>query len=89
MKVERDAAGDFLLDPALLAEKFALDAEDLRRRLRLGLVTSKVEAGMGDDEGRQRLTVRCGNLMWRAVVDASRTVVSEEMLDLDQLEVGS
>lgn len=88
MKIERDASGDFILNPALLAEKFALDAEDLRRRMRLGLVASRVEIGIGADEGQQRLSVRCGNLIWRAVVDASRTVVSEEMLDLDRPQAG-
>ncbi|MGN6469712.1 MAG: DUF6522 family protein [Rhizobiaceae bacterium] len=75
--LERDGEGDFLLDPALLAERFALSTERFRRLLRAGHVRSSVEQGLGEDEGRQRLTVRCGNRAWTAVVDAGGNVVSE------------
>ena len=34
---------------------------------------------MGEDEGRQRLTVRCGNRAWTVVVDADGDVVSENL----------
>jgi hypothetical protein len=34
---------------------------------------------VGEDEGRQRLTVRCGNRAWTAVVDAGGNVVSENL----------
>ena len=47
MRIERDQCGDFVLEPTALAEKLSLPPEDLRRRMRLGLVTSLVEAGRG------------------------------------------
>jgi hypothetical protein len=76
-RLERDGEGDFLLDPELLAERFALSAERFRRLVQAGHVRSSVERGTGEDEGRQRLTVRCGNRAWTAVVDAGGNIVSE------------
>jgi hypothetical protein len=35
--------------------------------------------GLGEDEGQRRLTVRCGNRAWTAVVDAGGDVVSENL----------
>jgi hypothetical protein len=37
---------------------------------------------MGEDEGRQRLTVRSGNRAWTAVVDANGNVISENLTEL-------
>ncbi|KQZ82835.1 hypothetical protein ASD64_07780 [Mesorhizobium sp. Root157] len=85
MKLERDADGDFFVDPALLAERLRLTTSELQRMMRLGLVTSTVEAGTGPDEGQQRLTVRRGNFVWRAVINAEQQIVSEEALDLLEL----
>ena len=78
-RLERDGSGDFVLDPALLAERFAISAERFRRLVQTGQVKSSVEQGQGEDEGRQRLTVRCGNRAWTAVVDAGGHVVSENL----------
>ena len=85
MKLERDAKGDFFVDPALLAERLRLTVNELQRMMRLGLVTSTVEAGAGPDEGQQRLTVRRGNFVWRAVLDTEQRIVGEEALDLLKL----
>ena len=48
--------------------------------MRLGLVTSLVEAGEGEHTGLRRLTVRCGAAVWRAVVDADDQIVEEERI---------
>ena len=77
MRIERVLRGDYMLDAIALAEKLSISLEDLRRRMRLGLVTSLVEAGEGADAGLRRLTVRCGNEVWRAVVDADGQIVEE------------
>jgi hypothetical protein len=79
VKLEHDREGDFILDPALLAERFALGPERFRHLVQSGHVRSSVEQGMGEDEGRQRLTVRCGNRAWTAVVDANGNVISENL----------
>src|SRR5215207_6990372 len=69
MRIERDQRGDYVLDATALAEKVSIPTQDLRRRMRLGLVPSLVEAGEGADAGLHRLMVRRGAAVWRAVVD--------------------
>jgi len=70
----RDASGEFVLPAELLAAQFGWPAETLQGLMRRGLVASRVERGEGEDEGRFRLTVRCGNRRWRAVVEADGAV---------------
>ena len=82
MKLERDAGGDYLLDPALLTGRLSVSEAEFRRLMQLGEVTSVVERGEGEDSGRQRLSVRCGDMVWRAVVDDQANVLSEEAFDL-------
>ena len=77
MRVERDEKGDFLLDPDVLGTKLSLKPEALRRRMRLGLVTSLVENGEGEHAGLCRITVRCGARSWQAVVNPGGQVVNE------------
>jgi hypothetical protein len=82
MRLECDETGDLFVDPDFLSRRLCLTVEEFRRRLRMGLVTSLVEAGDGDDEGRRRLTVRCGRTAWRAIVDADNEVTSEELVSV-------
>ena len=78
MRIERDQRGDYVLEPTALAERLSIPPEDLRRRMRLGLVMSLVEAGEGEHAGLRRLTVRCGDEVWRAVLDADDQIIEEE-----------
>jgi hypothetical protein len=80
MRIERDQRGDYVLDASALAEKLSIPPEALRRRMRLGLVTSLVETGEGEHAGRCRLTVRCGAEVWRAVLDADGQIIEEEQV---------
>ena len=80
MRIEQDPSGYHVLYATALAEKLSIPPEDLRRRMRLGLVTSLVEAGEGEDAGLRRLTVRCGDEVWRAVLDADDQIVEEEQV---------
>lgn len=75
--LERDAAGEFLLPAELVARRFGWTAEALHDLMRRGLVASRVERGEGEDAGRWRLAVRCGNRRWRAVVEADGTISAE------------
>ena len=88
MRIERDQRGDYVLDAAALAEKLSIPPEDLRRRMRLGLVTSLVETGEGEHAGLRRLTVRCGAEVWRAVLDADDQIVEEERVGEPALSRG-
>lgn len=75
----RDRDGSFVLDAARLAKCFGWSAEELRELMRRGLVTSRVERGEGEDEGRWRLSVRCGNRRWQAVMLPDGTVTDEQL----------
>jgi hypothetical protein len=79
MHVERDSSGNFVLDPAELAVRFALTPGDFRSRMRQGLVVSTVEIGLGNEDGTCRLSLRLGNRLWRAVIDAEDRVTSETL----------
>jgi hypothetical protein len=79
-KLEHESGGDFVLDPELLAARFSLSVERFRQFVRAGLVKSTVERGIQADEGRRRLTVRCGNRAWTAIVDADDNVLDENLV---------
>lgn len=80
MQIELDAKGDFILDPAELAERFGLTKDAFRRNLKLGFIKSTVETGEGEDFGTSRLTLRLGNRKWQAIIGADGTVVSQTMI---------
>jgi len=79
MRIERDERGDYVLDATILGQKFSIPAHDLRRCMRLGLVTSRVEVGEGDDAGLRRLTLRCGAEIWQAILDDEDRIITEEV----------
>lgn len=79
MQIERDGNGDFILDPAELAQRFGLASKDFRRQQEQGLVKSTVEVGEGEDAGTCRLSLRIGNRIWRAILDREDRVIREEM----------
>ncbi|MEY9163556.1 hypothetical protein ABIE78_001675 [Sinorhizobium fredii] len=79
MIVERSRDGDLILDPAELANRFGVSADDLRQYQRKGLVTCMVERGEGEDAGTCRLSVKFGNRIWRVILNCEDRVVSEEM----------
>lgn len=68
-----------LLDAALLAQRFGLTSEALRRHMRSGMVRGTVENGTDEDAGRTRLTVRFGNRIWVAVIDGDGSILHEEL----------
>lgn len=70
----RDESGEFLLPAEMLAERFGWPTETLRGMMRRGLVSSRVERGEGEDAGRWRLSVRCGNRRWQAIVESDGSV---------------
>jgi hypothetical protein len=74
-----DAAGAFTLDADMLAARFGWPAAEMEELIRRGMVASLVERGEGEDAGRWRLSVRCGNRRWRAVVDAEGTILDQQV----------
>jgi hypothetical protein len=77
MNIERDHNGDFLLQSAEIADKFDLSLKSLREFQQRKLVSSTIERGEGDDAGSHRISLRIGNRVWRAVVDAEDVVRRE------------
>ncbi len=74
LTLTRDEAGEFLLPAEMLAARFGWPVETFRDMMRRSLVSSRVERGEAEDAGRWRLSVRCGNRRWQAVVEADGTV---------------
>ncbi|KEQ03029.1 DUF6522 family protein [Pseudorhizobium pelagicum] len=77
MNIERDQNGDIFLESAEIAEKFNLSLESLRDFQQRKLVASTIERGEGEDAGSYRISLRIGNRLWRAVVDAEDVVRRE------------
>ena len=79
LTLSRDESGEFLLPADMLADRFGWPTETLRDMMRRGLVSSRVERGEGEDAGRWRLSVRCGNRRWQAIVEADGRVGDQRL----------
>jgi hypothetical protein len=80
MHLERNEQGDWILDPEQLAARLGLNSAHLRHKMKLGLVTSRIEAGHDEDEGNWRVTVRAGDGAWQGIFDDAGSLTSERML---------
>jgi hypothetical protein len=74
-----ESTGEFTIDAAVLAERFRIPASELRSLMARGLVKSMVEIGEGDDKGTWRLSIRCGNRIWSAIVQGDGRIGEEKM----------
>lgn len=74
-RIERDGEG-FVIPAALLAEAFTITEDDVRLAMRDGSLTSRCEAGEGDDSGRWRLTFRFANRACRFTFDATGAILN-------------
>lgn len=74
-QIERDGAG-FVIPAVRLAEAFKMTEDDVRRTVREGTLTSRCEAGEGDDAGRWRLTFRHANRACRFTLDATGAILT-------------
>ena len=89
MRLESNEKGDLFVDPEFLSKKLCLTSHELQRRMRIGLVTSLVESGADSDRGTRRITVRCGSIAWRAIVDDGNNITSEQLLSLGETKRGA
>ena len=95
--IERDPdRSNITVDAATLAPKLGLTAAALRENMANGLVTGVVETGVGEDQGRTRLTFRYRTRIWRVVIEpdgalreepvpARRKMKMPNLLDLAQM----
>ena len=65
---KRDEDGNFILDAEFIASRFGLQESAVRDLMRRNLVHSLVEEGRDTDANTWRLTLRCGNRQWRAIL---------------------
>lgn len=69
----------FVLDARVVAERFSLPENRLRAYMQRGQILSRIEKGLNEDAGRWRLTLRCGNRIWRGVFSADGKLCSESL----------
>ena len=62
------------VEAGFLAAKLGLSLDRLRAEMRRGIVYGVVERGVGEDEGRLRLTFRRRARSWTVVVGADGTL---------------
>jgi len=67
----------FVLDGALVAQRFGFSPERMRVVMDRGFVHSRVEKGEGEDAGRWRLTLRLGARVWQGVFTADGRLCEE------------
>jgi hypothetical protein len=69
----------FTLDAAFVARSFDLTTARVRALMARGLFRSMVEKGEAEDAGNWRLTLRCGNRVWRGVVGSDGAIRQQSM----------
>ena len=72
------------VDAAALAEALGLDPEIMRERMRKGEITSRCERGIGEDEGRWRLTFFSDNRRLRLLVDEDGNILYRTAIDFGE-----
>ena len=66
------------VDATLVARGLDLPVEQFMDEMRRGIVYSTSERGIGEDEGRFRLTFRYRDRVFRLIVTTTGEIVSEE-----------
>lgn len=69
IRLERNASGGSVAPASLIAAHFGWSETKLKEKMQRGLVVSIIEQGQDKDEGYWRLSVRCGNRRWQAIID--------------------
>ncbi len=65
---------DVTVEASYLAARLGLPVDLLRTEMRLGIIYSVVERGMGEDAGRLRLTFRYRARAWTVVIQRDGTL---------------
>ena len=70
--------GDCTVDAEILAPALGLSPSALIGQLRAGLVYQTAERGIGDDDGRMRLTFRYRHREFRVIVDRAGRIIEPQ-----------
>ena len=85
MRFDRNARGEWVVDPDELARKLGISSEQLKTERMLGLVHTRVVTGRGADKGRSQVTVRCREAAWQGIFDCAGCLINERRLSPDSL----
>lgn len=72
----------FEVEAALIASAFGLDPASVPDLMRAGAITSRCETGVGEDEGRWRLTFFHKGRALRLTVDATGAILLRATFDV-------
>jgi len=67
----------FVVEASVIASALRLAPEDIQPLMRNGEITSKCETGVGEDEGRSRLTFHYADRAVRLVVDQTGAILKQ------------
>lgn len=79
--VARDGEG-FVVDATVLAAAFGRPAPEIRAAMQDGRITSRCEAGSGEDAGRWRLTFYHEGRAFRLTVTAEGAILKRATFDV-------
>ncbi|GJE14627.1 DUF6522 family protein [Methylobacterium longum] len=80
MRLERNERGDWMLDPTQLHSRLMINPGLMRQKMRLGLVTSRIEKGVDADIGRSRVTIKVANSNWEGIFDEDGYLINERIM---------
>ncbi|GEP08120.1 DUF6522 family protein [Methylobacterium oxalidis] len=80
MRLDLDPRGSWLVDPRDLAARLGISVAYLKRQMSRGLVTSRLDPGREEDEGRSRITIRAAIAAWEGIFDRDGHLISERRL---------
>jgi hypothetical protein len=80
MRLERNEHGDWMLDPEQLYSRLMINPGLMRQKMRLGLVTSRIEKGVDTDVGKARVTIKVAKSIWEGIFDEDGRLISEHLI---------
>jgi hypothetical protein len=72
---------DIEVDATIIADGMGVRAQDVLERLRSGAITTRCEKGVGEDEGRFRLTFLSRSRRLQLIVDMAGKILQRSSID--------
>ena len=79
----------FVVDAEIIAEALGIAASEVQSLMRSNVITSRCEKGVGEDEGRWRLTFFHSNRAFRLTVDNNNQILSRARFDAPRQRNGT
>lgn len=75
----RDASGAFVFEASVLGKYLGWSPETVHYMMNRGLISGRLEDGIGEDQGKQRLSISSGNRRWQAVILSDGTILEQHV----------